>query len=332
VTRRRFLQGGLAFAGVGLLAGCGVTPPWSREPAKIPRVGYLGSSTRDLDGAADVIARTLNRLGYVDGETISFEWRFPEAEAQIPALAAELAALGVDVIVSTGNLAAQAAKRASTTIPIVLVNHTDPVGTGLVASLARPGGNITGTTNYNPRLAAKRVQLFTELLPGAARFAYLVNPNNSTFAVQEGELQEGATALGVELLRLEVRAASELEAAVASAGDGRADGLIVLADSLVLAPQRAKIADLTLRHRLPALAGERRSAEAGGLISYGVNAAERFEASAVYVDRILKGAKPAELPIEGPTQFEFVINSRTAQSLGLTIPQAVLQQATEVIQ
>lgn len=330
MNRRRFLRGALAVAGLCLPGACGPRPAWQQK--RIPRIGFLAPTPREGQLAnVENIPRALAELGYVDGQNIVIEWRFAEDESQLPALAAELVALNVDAILPSGTPAALAARDATATIPII-INSSDPVGAGLVASLSHPGGNVTGTTNYNPQLVNKKLALLRDVVPGAVRIAFLTNPNNPTYAAQEKELQDAAGALGIQLLRLEVRAAEQIEGAFAAAYDWRAQGLLVPADSLVLAPQRAKIAGLALRQRLPSIFIDRRDAEAGGLMSYGVDLFDQFQGRAAYVDRILKGAKPADLPIEGPKRFDFVINLKTAQALGLTIPPSVLQQATSVIE
>jgi putative ABC transport system substrate-binding protein len=331
-SRRQFLRGGFALASLGLLSGCGLLPLQTRQPPKLPRLGFLTNGPRDPERGPEGVLLALGELGYAEGRTVLVERRSAETAAQLPALAAELVALGVDVLVPGGNLPAQAAKAATDSIPIVLVSHTDPLGAGLVASFARPGGNVTGTTDYSPLLAGKRLQTLRELVGGEVRLAYLVNPNNVTASPQEWELLASARTLGIDLLRLEVRSAEQLEAAFLAATDRRAAGVVVLVDGLLLSPERARIAELALQHRLPSMFGERRGVAAGGLISYGIIPVERYQATAAYIDEVLQGAQPAELPIDGPTTFELVVNLKTARALALGMPNSLLVRADEVIE
>jgi len=330
LNRRQFIQGGVALACLSLLAGCELP---AQQPARVHRLGFL---VVDSTEATTVFIRpvmdALAELGYVEGRNLTVETRAADGrEERLPALAAELVKAKVDVIVTQGTPASRAAQGATATVPIVTAT-TDPVGTGLVQSLARPGGNITGTTNYNPDLTGKKLQLLREIVPGAARVAFLTNPNNPTYAVQEKELEAAAAALGVALQRLEVRAPAELEPAFRTAAEKRADALMVLADSLVFIPQRERIARLAIDGRMPTMVIDRPSVEAGGLVAYGENRAALQRTRAAIIDKILKGANPADLPIAGPTQFDLVVNLKTARAIGLPIPESVLQQATEVIQ
>jgi putative tryptophan/tyrosine transport system substrate-binding protein len=332
-TRREVLRGGLALAGLGLLAGCGRLPPPAQPPARVHRLGFLVVDSAEATAVfMRPILEALAELGYVEGRNLDVEMRAADGrEEQFPALAAELVQAKVDLIVTQGTPASLAAKGATGTIPIVTAT-TDPVGTGLVQSLARPGGNVTGTTNYNPDLTAKKLQLLREIVPGAARVAFLTNPNNPTYAAQERELEAAGAALGVGLQRLEVRAPAELEPAFRAAAEGRAEALLVLADSLVFVPQRERIARLAIDGRLPAMVIDRLGVEAGGLVAYGENRAALNRTRAAIVDKILKGANPADIPIEGPKLFDLTVNLQTARAIGLTIPDSVLQQAAEIIQ
>ena len=331
-SRRRFLRGSLALAGLGLLSGCGMLPPRAQPPAKVHRIGFLAPDSRE--GVASTVAairEALAELGYVEGRNLAVEERFGVSEAELPTVAAELVRAGVDVLVPFGTPTARAAKAATGTTPIVTVS-SDPVGAGLVESLARPGGNVTGLTNYVPDLTGKKLQLLRETVPGAVRIAFLTNPNNPTHAPQEKELAAAAGPLGIQLQRLEARDPAALGPAFSAAVEGRAAALFVLSDSLVLLPQRGPIAQLAVEHRLPTMVTDRRDVVAGGLMSYGLSLADQERTRAAYIDKLLRGARPADLPIEGPKRFDLILNLQTARALGLAIPQEVLMQATEVVQ
>jgi putative ABC transport system substrate-binding protein len=329
--RRDFLRGGLALAGLGLLAGCGVGPPHSRRAAHVPRIGYLvfgraGPSTWD-----DAFRQGLAELGYVEGGNLAIEWRFTQRAELVPGLAAELVRLPVDLIVAAGG-AVNVAKDATAMIPIVMPVSGDPVGQGLVASLARPGGNITGlTTLSSSELARKRLQLLKEVAPEASRVAVLWNPGNPGKAIEFQQAQAAAAALGLTLHSLEVRGPDDFDGAFGAAAAGHADALNALSEALIN-DHAARIAHFALAGRLPSVFELRELADAGGLMSYGPNVHDLFRRAAAYVDRILKGANPADLPVEQPTKFDFVLNLRTAQALGRIIPQSAPQQATELIQ
>ena len=330
--RRRFLQLGSSLVGLGLLGGCRLAPPWAQPTAKVNRIGLLSPDSRE--GAAstvDALFAALADLGYVEGQNLAVEGRFGVGEAELPAAVAELVRAGVDVLVTFGTPTARAAKAATSTIPIVVVS-SDPVGAGLVESLARPGGNVTGLTNYVPDLAGKKLQLLRDTAPGTGPIAFLTNPNNPTHAAQEKELAAAAGPLGIRLLRLEAPDPAALGSAFAAAADGRAEAIFVQSDILVLQTQRGPIAQLAIQHRLPTMVTDRRDVVAGGLMSYGLSLADQERSRAAYIDKILRGARPAELPIEGPKRFDLVLNLRTAQAIGLTVPQRVLGMATEVIQ
>ncbi len=305
----------------------------AQQPAKVPRVGYLVSS----GGATarhffDAFRDGLRDLGWAEGQNIAIEYRSAEAKFErLPGLAAELVRLKVDVLVTGGTPAAQAAKKATDRIPIVAAAVGDPVGTGLVASLARPGGNLTGLADISVDLSAKRLQLLREILPTASRLAVLWNPAHPTNPLQLRETQAAAQALGLAVRPVAVRRAEELEGAFAAMARERAGGLLVLADPLGLT-HRARLADLAAQHRLPAMYSFREHVEAGGLMSYGASLPHIFRRAATYVDKILKGAKPTDLPVEQPTRFELVVNLKTAKALGLTIPQSILIRADQVIQ
>ena len=274
----------------------------------------------------------LRELGYVDGQNIAFEVRSAEGRAErLPDLAADLVRLKVDVIVAGGTPAPLAAKRATTAIPIVMASAGDPVGSGLVASLARPGGNVTGLSLLVPELGGKRLQLLKEVVPGVSRVAVLWNAANPYPVLVWRQTEAAARALGVHLQSLDVRGPDDLEGAFAAATRGRAGALITVEDPLTFG-QRKRIVDFAARARLPAMYGFREFVDAGGLMSYAASLADLSRRAATYVDKILKGAKPADLPVEQPTKFELVINLKTAKALGLTIPPSVLIRADQVIQ
>jgi putative ABC transport system substrate-binding protein len=301
----------------------------AQQSGKIPRIGYLRFIEVPVYDAA--FRKGLADLGYIEGQNIRVEYRFAGGSSErVAGFATELVNLKVDVIVAGSTQSIDAAKRATKTIPIVFPVTFDPVESGFVASLARPGGNLTGLSTVNPDAAAKRVELIKEVMPRISRLAVLRNPTNSGSQFPLKETEAGAKRLAIRLQVLEARGANDLATAFHAAAKERADAMIVLADALFFA-QRDQIAQLGIKHRLPSMFDDAQSVEAGGLISYGANLADLFRRSAVYVDKILKGAKPADLPVEQPTKFEFVINLKTAKQLGLTIPPNVLARADKVI-
>jgi len=331
-SRLHFLQGSLALVGLGLLAGCGLLPFRAQQPPKTPRLGVLDTSPREaLAPAFDALLEGLQEHGYIDGQNIIIEYRIAELDDQFPDLAAELVNLPVDVILTGGVTATRAAKQVTSSIPIVMGAIADPVAVGLVSSLARPGGNVTGLSLQSVELTGKRLELLKEVVPTASRVAALRNPNNPASAPILQELELAARALALQVQVLDARRPEDLEAALDAAIGGHADILFVMTDSL-FSTHRSQIADLAAKRHLPALTNRREFTEAGGLMAYGPSIPDSFRRSAAYVDKILKGAKPADLPVEQPTKFDFVINLKTAQALGLTIPQSVLVQATEIIQ
>ena len=277
-----------------------------------------------LDGLRD--------LGYIEGHNLAIEWRWAEGrEERLPELAAELVRPSTDLIVAVGS-AIRAARDATAALPIVFPAHSDPVGSGLVASLARPGGNLTGLSAFNAQIGGKRLELLKDLAPGLSRAGVLwYAPQPTAAAAELRALESAAQVLDVRLQALSVRAPEDLEPAFAALAAGRADGLLTVA-SPVLTEWRARITELAAAHRLPALYPNRELVEAGGLLCYGAAVPDLFRRTAAYVDKILRGAKPGDLPVEQPTRFDFVVNLKTAGALGLTVPQAVLQQATEAIQ
>ena len=329
--RRRFLVAGLGLASLGLLSGCGALPIGPRRPARLPRVGYLGSGGGQE--RAEAFRLGLADHGYVEGQNIIVEWRDSEGRSdRLPGLTAELVSLPVDVLVADGDSATRPLKDATATIPIVMAMSPDPVEQGFVASLARPGGNVTGLTQNPGRgLMGKRLELLKAVVPGLARVGLLWNPADEAQPGGYQEIEEAARALGLELRSLEVRDHGVLEAAFERASAERVDGLFVNA-SPVLTTSAPRLGELARRHRLPMAATQRVFVAAGGLLAYGADRPALYRRAAGYVDRILKGANPAEMPVEAAERFELVINLKTARELGLTIPESVLQQATEVIQ
>jgi putative ABC transport system substrate-binding protein len=310
-----------------------VSPAETQQAKKISRIGYLAFGTSDgLQSRTEAFRRSLRELGYIEGQNITIEYRYAEGKQdRLPELAAELIRLKVDVLVVQNNSVARAASKLTTTIPIVLSGGTDPVVAGLVASLARPGGNVTGLTNLTRDLGVKRLELLKEILPKLARVAILPSPG---FGSGQGlkEMQAAAPSLQIQLHILEVRSANDLIRAFEAATKARAGALVVTSDPTgQFRDNQKQIIELATKHKLPAIYSLSRYTEAGGLMSYAASELEMSRRTAVYVDKILKGAKPAELPVEQPTKFEFVINLKAAKQIGLTIPQSVLYRADKVI-
>jgi putative ABC transport system substrate-binding protein len=328
MTTRREFVGALA---VALLAVPRAAQ--GQTPAKVPRIGFLSVlSLTDNPHDLEAFQQGLRELGYVEGQNIAIEYRFAEGRPErLPALAAELVRLKVDVIVTAAPAAPEAAQRATNTIPIVFAVVGDPVAVGLVASVARPGGNITGLSSMAPEVVGKQLELLKEVAPKISRMAVLQNPSNQAHPPTLRQAEGAARALGVQLHIVQAGSPAEIEAAFATMSSQRAGGVLVLRDSFFLA-QRAQIAALAAKDRLPSVYGLKEQAEAGGLMAYGASTPPMYRRAATYVDKILKGAKPADLPVEQPTKFELVINLKTAKALGLTIPQSLLQRADEVIQ
>jgi putative ABC transport system substrate-binding protein len=325
-TRRRLLQGALVMALSSLLSGC-------EKRVEAPRIGFLAVGSRE--GRAFLINGFLQGLrehGYVEGQNILIEYRFSEGRNdRLPELAAELVNLKVKLILASGSPASFAAKDATRTIPIVMGSlAANPIETGLISSLSRPGGNITGMTEMASELGAKRLELLKQTVPRLSRVAVFWNPPNPAYGPVLKALEAAAPAMGVELQRLEVRVPEDFEGALQAATRQRADALFVPGDPLVT--NRPNIlADLALKYRLPTITDFRELPEAGGLLSFGPDLVDSYRRAATHVDKILKGANPADLPMEQPTKFDLFINLKTARVLGLTIPQAVLLKATKVI-
>jgi putative ABC transport system substrate-binding protein len=300
------------------------------QPARVPRIGVLSPGSPGPSRLLDAFRQGLRELGYVEEQGITLEYRFDQAKpGRLADLAAELVRLKVDVILTINTAASQAAKNATKTIPIVFTFVADPAP--LVASLSRPGGNITGLTTLAAELSLKRLELLKEALPGISRVAYLWNSANPTATHFFKETERASPQLGIQLYPLGVQRPDEFPNAFKVATAKRAGGLFVWEDALLL-PHRTRILDLAAKHRLPAASQYREFVEAGGLLSYGPNLPEHFRRAAIYVDRILKGAKPGDLPVEQPTKFELVVNMKTAKTLGLTIPPSVLTRADQVIE
>jgi putative tryptophan/tyrosine transport system substrate-binding protein len=336
ISRRQFAVGAGA-ASLGLLAGCGrlslpaLSPP--RSAAKVPRIGALWPVSAD-DGLrrGEDFRRGLSELGYVEGRTIEIEWRFGDGDlARLPALASELIALPVDIIVANSDPAVQAVKQQTDVIPIVMAVVGDPVGPGFVTSLAHPGGNVTGLTNLASGLTGKRLELLRDAIPNLARVAVLRNPGIPTHMIFWRETQAAANELGLAAQAVDFRGAEDFDSAFQAAADNHADAVMVFPEP-VAPMHRARVVALAAALRLPTIYALREFVDAGGLMSYGPSHPALVHRAAYYVDRILKGAKPADLPVEQPMTFDFVVNLKTARALGITFPNEILLQVTEVIE
>ena len=322
---------------VGLILALGIlaTPLAidAQQTGKVHRIGFLGNSTAALEAnLVRPFREGLHDLGYDEGRNVLIEYRWAEGKYErFPTLIAELIALKVDVIVTAGTPATLAVKKATTSVPLVMVAVGDPVGTGIVASLNRPGGNITGLTSISPELEGKRLELLREVVPKLSRVAVLWNPVSPFQVIAEKEVRAAAQVLRMNVLSLGVRTPEELKDALAAIARERPGALLVLADRLFL-HNRARIMEFAAQNRLPGVHAYRELVEAGGLMSYGPSYAGMHKRAATYVDKILRGASPADLPVERPATFELVVNLKAAKALGLTMPQSVLLRATEVIQ
>jgi putative ABC transport system substrate-binding protein len=324
---RALLLGTLAF---GKLARNAL----AQSAGRVYRIGYLSTPTRDsVRDGVEAFLRKLRELGWVEGKNLIIEYRWAEGDVgRLPQLAAELVRANVDLIVAPAGSAALAAKQATSTIPIVMIFPIDPVGLGLVADLRRPGGNVTGTT-FTPdaEIFGKQLQILKEALPRAARVAVLWNPADASFRPQAKPLEDAARALRIRLQNLEARGPEQFEGAFDAMARERADALVVTFSSTYLA-HRSKLAERALRSRLPTMVSYREMVEAGAMIAYAVSIREFVVHAAVYVDRILKGAKPADLPVEQPTKFELAVNLKTARAVGIEIPQSLLLRADRVLE
>jgi len=323
---------------LGLLAALVLlTAPCTGEAqpqGKIPHIGILwfGSPVGGPSPHLEAFRHELRERGYMEGQNITIESRHAAMRVGVlPDLVANLVLLKVDVIVAVGDAAISAAKHATSTIPIVMVASADPVGSEFVTNLARPGGNLTGLSALSPELSGKRLELLREAIPGASRIALLVNPTDPAKAFNVREVQTTAQALGVQLQTVEVRGPDEFESAFAAMAREHAEALLVLGDPLTLT-HRIQIVDLVAKGRLPAMYDLREFVEAGGLMAYGPSLPDLFRRAAYYVDRILRGTKPGDLPVEQPVKFELIVNLKTTKTLGLSLAPSLLFQANEVIQ
>jgi ABC-type uncharacterized transport system substrate-binding protein len=325
IRRREFIT---------LLGGAAVAWPVvarTQQAASRYTVGIFSAGVANAEPPT-LLVDALRELGWIEGKNVVFERRYADNRLErLPELAADLVGLKVDVIATAGTLAPLAAKRATSTIPIVMIAAGDPLGSGLVASLARPDGNVTGMSLMVPDLGGKRLELLKEVMPRLAHVAVLWNAANPYSALVFKETQAASRTLGIEVQSLEVRAPDDFDGAFEAARRQRPDALITVEDPLTTS-QRQRVADFTAEQRLPSLHGVREFAAAGGLMSYGASLADLSRRAAGYVDKILKGAKPADLPVQQPTKFDFVINLKTAKALGLEIPPSVLARADEVIE
>jgi putative tryptophan/tyrosine transport system substrate-binding protein len=322
----------LLFSLVATLILAALHTAGAQQPKKVPRIGLLSSgSVSSTKEGAEAFRQGLKELGYVENESIVIEYRYSEGVGErLPNLATELLQLKIDVIVAIGTPASQAAKNATKTIPIVMIGVTDPVGTGLVASLAHPGGNVTGLSNLYEDVGGKQLELLKEAFPKILRVAVLWDPANAAHALWLENIKVAARVLRVTLQPVEVHGPDDLEPAFAALKREGASAFIVLANALTNT-YRTRIVSFAAKSRLPAIYPHSRFTDAGGLMSYGANLSALDHRAATYVDKILKGAKPAELPVEQPTKFEFIINLKAAKQIGLTIPPNVLARADKVI-
>jgi putative tryptophan/tyrosine transport system substrate-binding protein len=328
IDRRAFL------AGTGAVLFAAPLAAEAQQAAKVARIGYLGGNRASSPHMHEAFLQGLRDLGYVEGRNVVIEYRDAEGKLErLPALAAELVALKVDVIVAANTRAALAAKQATRTLPIVFANASDPIASGLVTSLARPGGNVTGLSLLAPELAGKCMELLTQAVPGVSRVAFLWQPGGLPGAERDmlKEADVAARALGVRLQVVEARGPADFDRAFSDMTKARAGALTMLANTMFLI-ERRRLVDLAAKNRLPTVYSLREFVDAGGLMAYGANVADLYRRAGTLVDKILKGTKPADLPVEQPTKFELVINLKTAKALGLTIPQSVLGRADEVIQ
>ncbi len=301
------------------------------QQPQLPRIGVL-SSFAEPDPQVEALREHLRELGWTEGQNVGVEYRYANGKfGRIPQLVDELVRLKVDVIVAGGELGIRAARDATRTIPIVMANSGDPVGTGLIESLARPGGNITGLSLLLPELGSKRLALLREAAPRVSRVAVLWNPANAAKPLEWKSMQDAAGTLGIRVTSIEVRESADFPPAFSAITKGRCDALIPLVDPLTRTHRR-QLGEFAIKDRLPMVAESRDFAEAGGLLTYGPSLLDLWRRAATYVDKILKGTKPGDLPVEQPTKFELVINLKTARGLGLRIPQSILVRADEVIQ
>ena len=307
-------------------------PAGAQQPTKFPRIGYLSAvSPSTISARIEAFKQGLRELGYVEGTNIAIEWRYAEGKVhRLSELAAELVRLRVDIIVSGGPTVTRPAKEATSVIPIVMALDDDPVGSGFVSSLARPGGNITGLSTLAPEISGKQLELLKEIVPKLTRVAVIGNSTRAGTAQMLKETELAAEALKVQLQYLDVLAPKDIETAFRASSKGRADAVLVLTSPVFLS-QRTQTAELAVKSRLPAIYSWPENVEDGGLMTYSVSITDLYRRSATYVDKILKGTKPADLPVEQPKKFEFIINLKAAKQISLTIPPNVLARADKVI-
>jgi len=324
-------SGAAAIVALGLLAA--PLAAGAQQPGKVPRIGFLSADVpAGISDLMEAFQQGLRDLGYAEGQNIVIVYRFAQGNMnRLPDLAAELVRLKVDVIVAAATPAAQAAKSAAGPIPVVFTTVGDPVASGLVRTIAQPGGNVTGLSIIAAELAGKRLELLKELVPRASRVAVLWDPGQPAGAPILKETEAAARSLGLQVQLVEARGPDDFQNALSTIKRVRAGGLVVL-PSFLFTAHRYRLADLLIRERVPAVFLRREFVEAGGLMSYSPSFADQYRRAATYVDKILKGAKPADLPVEQPTRFELVINMKTAKALGLTIPPSILVRADQVIQ
>ena len=323
---------------VALGAGALAAPfsSFAQQPGKVWRIGYLATQRRpvsfDSDNQPGAFLRGMRELGYVDGKNLVIEWRFAEGRSELlPVLAAELVRLQVDVILSEGTTATRAAQQATATIPVIMGATNDAIGSGFVNSLAHPGGNITGASLMSPDIIPKQLEMLLSMVPKLSRVAVLVIPGNASHVTILKSLQTAAQRSGVNVLQVQAKSPQEISNAFSKITQERAGAVIVARDPL-FHEHRSQIAELASKHRLPSIAARWEYVTAGGLMSYGASSSDNYRRAATYVDKILKGAKPSELPVEQPTKFEMFINGNTAKALGLKIPQSLLIMADKVIE
>jgi ABC-type uncharacterized transport system substrate-binding protein len=304
----------------------------AQEARKLYRIGFLSDSPAVYAESIEAFRRGLRELGWIDGQNIAIEYRWAEGRSErMRELAEELVRLKVDIIVVPSSIYTEAAKRATSTIPIIFLTHAEPIKSGHVASLARPGGNVTGLATMTPETSVKALELLTEAIPGASRVAVIWDPETPSHEPGRHAVETAGVALRLQLQALGVRAASEYDTAFAAISRNHADAVLFLATPLYLAGAK-RLAELAIAHNLPSVFTDRQYVEAGGFLSYGPHRVDLFRRGAIYVDKVLKGARPADLPVEQPTKFEFVINLKTAKALGLHVPAMLLARTDEVVE
>jgi ABC-type uncharacterized transport system substrate-binding protein len=326
MRRREFIR---------LMGGAAAAYPLAlsaEQPDKVARIGFLGlGAASNYAPRVDGLRAGLRELGHVEGRTIVIEFRWAETADHLPELAADLARMPVDLIFASSSLLVEPARQATKTIPIVFASHADPIGTGHVASLARPGGNVTGLSMLLTDVIVKQLEVFREAVPHAGRIGVLWDPATPSHAPALKEVEAAGEKLGIQLLVTPLRAAEEFDRTLAAMTQRKVGGILVVA-SLITYSQRARLAELALSHRLPTIFALKEHVQAGGFISYGADTTDLHRRAAIYIDKILKGAKPADLPVEQASKFELVINLKTAKALGLEVPPTLLARADEVIE